>query len=98
MSDYISQDDLAVFIGGIHTKTIYRWRKHGRLVVRQGRAEGVFLKWLNTAGLALRGGKVLIPWDHDELHCDRRYLGATQFLAALGADPVLSRIEESIWS
>lgn len=95
-AEFLTQKDLSNLLGGVTVKTISRWRVEGRCLEPDGFAELVFLYSINTAGARVRGGRVLIPWDHDESRHGCRYLGASQFLAALGADPILRRMEMSM--
>ena len=91
VNEMISQRALAELLG-IDPKTVYRWRTEGRTID----GELIYLKAINTAGLGTRGGRIMVPLNHAEMSHGFRYLGAANFVAALGFDPSLRSLEQEL--
>ena len=99
LPEFIPARDFAAQLG-IHMSTLYRWRTEGRTVQLHDSkfCEVIYLYTVNTAGSRVKGGKLLVPVSHDERRGNARYLGAAEFVAALGVDPVLARMEAGLLS
>lgn len=77
----------------VDRSTLYRWRTDGRVIEWKGRPQLAILYTINTAGPRVKGGKILIPLNHESFSNGFLRLGASEFVDALGADPALARME-----
>ena len=89
MSDFdaMPQSEFASMLG-ISTRTVRHWRSIGHVVTQaDGDIEIIRLKAFNTSGPG-GGGRVLVLRSHNSFYRGFRYLGATEFIAALGYEPI----------
>lgn len=91
LSDLIPQPELAEQ-WDVTPRTLLRWRTEGKLVETRYGTEVIYLQSVSL------GNRVLIPVSHEERVGIHRYLGATEFIAALGPDPVLRNMEVELMS